>query len=542
MRKNDNDSTRGSSAPSGGRPRSSGTGKRDGKPRVGGGFKPRTNRATTSSFGDRTQGSATGTTERSAGGYRDSRSPESGSSSAGGFGEKRKSPEWGTGGYRITKKGVGKSIGGFKGQNKDAAPRTEGFRGPKRDAAPRTEGFRGPRRDAEPRTEGFRGPGRDAAPRAEGFRGPGRDAAPRAEGFRGPRRDAAPRTEGFRGPGRDSAPRTEGFRGPGRDAAPRAEGFRGPRKDAAPRAEGFRGPRKDSAPRAGGFRDSKRSFENKGPRAPINKQFDNQSPKEDAYTKKEVIKDNVDGDEYEHEDRVEGRNSVFEALRSGRPLNKLFIEKDSEDPMLSRIVAMAREKDVPVQYFERFKLDSMSQTRSHQGVILEVAAQEYVEVEDILAKAAEKEEKPFVLVLDSITDTNNLGSIIRSAECSGVHGIIIPKRRSATLNATVAKVAAGALEYVPVARVSNLVQTIRQLKAAGLWIIGADMEGASNYYETDLKGPCALVIGSEGEGLARLVKEECDLMVKIPMKGKIPSLNAGVAAALIMFEISKQRG
>jgi 23S rRNA (guanosine2251-2'-O)-methyltransferase len=223
-------------------------------------------------------------------------------------------------------------------------------------------------------------------------------------------------------------------------------------------------------------------------------------------------------------------------------LNKLFVEKDNEDTMISRIVAMAREKNIPIQYLERKKLDMMSQARIHQGVILDVAAQEYVEVEDILGKAEEKGEKPFILVLDEITDTNNLGSIIRSAECSGVHGIIIPKRRSATLNATVAKVAAGALEYVPVARVSNLVQTLRELKEEGLWVVGADMEGESNYYDADLTGPCALVIGSEGEGLSRLVKDECDLMVRIPMKGKISSLNAGVAAALIMFEISKQRG
>ena len=217
------------------------------------------------------------------------------------------------------------------------------------------------------------------------------------------------------------------------------------------------------------------------------------------------------------------------------------MEKDSEDVLISRIIAMAREKDIPIQYLERNKLDSISQTRTHQGVILEVAAREYVEIDDILKIAEDKGEKPFVLVLDGITDTNNLGSIIRSAECAGVHGIILPKRRSATLNATVAKVAAGALEYVPVARVTNLVQTLRVLKNEGLWIIGADMEGATNYQDADLTGPCALVIGSEGEGLARLVKDECDLMVKIPMKGKISSLNAGVAAALIMFEISNQR-
>lgn len=266
------------------------------------------------------------------------------------------------------------------------------------------------------------------------------------------------------------------------------------------------------------------------------------SDKKESRIKPEIIGDDLAfNDSLEREDRIEGRNSVFEAIRSGRPLNKLYVEKGTQDQFLLRIIAMVREKNIPIQYLVRHKLDNMSQTRVHQGVILEVAAQEYVEVEDILARAEEKGEPPFIVVLDEITDTNNLGSIIRSAECAGVHGIIIPKRRSATLNATVAKVAAGALEYVPVARVGNLVQTLRSLKNKGLWVIGSDMDGENNYYDTDLTGPCALVIGSEGEGMSRLVKNECDLIVRIPMKGQISSLNAGVAAALIMFEITKQR-
>lgn len=253
------------------------------------------------------------------------------------------------------------------------------------------------------------------------------------------------------------------------------------------------------------------------------------------------VKNELSDINVDREDRIEGRNSVFEAIRSGHPLNKLFVLKDSDDNMILRIIAMAREKEIPIQYFERAKLDLISQTRNHQGVILEVAAKEYVEVEDIIQIAEEKGEQPLILVLDGITDTNNLGSIIRSAECAGVHGIILPKRRSASLNATVAKVAAGALEYMPVARVTNLVQCLRSLKNQGIWIIGADMDGPDDYYKTDLTGPSALVIGSEGEGLSRLVKEECDLLVNIPMKGKISSLNAGVAAALIMFEILQQR-
>lgn len=303
--------------------------------------------------------------------------------------------------------------------------------------------------------------------------------------------------------------------------------------------QGFKGPRRGPGNEAS-YNGPKKGYVKKAPRLPEDRRT---SPKLkiDEYEVGNNLVDNQISDNIDRDDRVEGRNSVFEAIRSGRPLNKLFVEKDSEDVLISRIIAMAREKDIPIQYLERKKLDSISQTRTHQGVILEVAAREYVEVEDILEIAQEKGEKPFILVLDGITDTNNLGSIIRSAECAGVHGIILPKRRSATLNATVAKVAAGALEYVPVARVTNLVQTLRTLKNEGIWVIGADMDGTTDYNDADLTGPCALVIGSEGEGLARLVKDECDLMVRIPMKGKISSLNAGVAAALIMFEISNQR-
>ncbi len=276
----------------------------------------------------------------------------------------------------------------------------------------------------------------------------------------------------------------------------------------------------------------------KSPHLPENRRAGTRIDLDDHETDAFLMENVKDGLE---NDRVEGKNPVFEAIRSGRPINKLFVEKDNQDAFILRILAMAREKDIPIQYLERKKLDAISQTRAHQGVILEVAAREYVEVDDLLKAAADNGEKPFLLVLDGITDPNNLGSIIRSAECAGVHGIILPKRRSAALNATVAKVAAGALEYVPAARVTNLVQTLRSLKNEGLWIIGADMEGAENYHDADLTGPCVLVIGSEGEGLSRLVKSECDLMVRIPMKGKISSLNAGVAAALIMFEIARQR-
>lgn len=249
----------------------------------------------------------------------------------------------------------------------------------------------------------------------------------------------------------------------------------------------------------------------------------------------------TEDDARDREDRVEGRRPVLEVLRSDRPVNKIFIERGNPDPTLARIAALAREKGIPIQYVDKRKLDMMSLARIHQGVILDAAVKEYAEVEDILRIASERGEDPFIVILDGITDTNNFGSIIRSAECAGAHGIIIPKRRSATLNATVAKVAAGAQEFIAIARVGNLAQTVRELKAKGIWMAGADPEGDKAYYETDMKGPIGLIIGSEGEGLSRVVKEQCDFLVKIPMKGKISSLNAGVAAGLLLFEIAKNR-
>ena len=242
------------------------------------------------------------------------------------------------------------------------------------------------------------------------------------------------------------------------------------------------------------------------------------------------------------EDRIEGRNPALEAFKSGHEMNKVLLEKDTEDPTLLKIAAMARENGTPVQFVDRRKLDAMSVTRAHQGVIIEIAAHAYVEVEDILALAEERGEAPFLVFLDGVTDPNNLGSIIRSAECAGAHGVVIPKRRSVALNATVAKVAAGAHEHLAVARVSNLVTTLKTLKEKGVWVAAADADAEKTYTETDLKGPLAIVVGGEGEGISRIVLKECDLHVRIPMKGKIDSLNAGVAAALMLFEVTRQRG
>jgi 23S rRNA (guanosine2251-2'-O)-methyltransferase len=256
--------------------------------------------------------------------------------------------------------------------------------------------------------------------------------------------------------------------------------------------------------------------------------------------KKQIVKEEDIASE-EVQDKLEGRNPVMEALKSGREINKIFIQKGEREGSIVKIIAMAKEKRIIVQEVERQKLDSLSSTRAHQGVIAFVSMQQYVEAEDILEKAAQKGEHPFVILVDEVNDPHNLGSILRTADAAGVHGVIIPKRRAVGLTAAVAKASAGAIEYVPVARVTNLGQTIDKLKEQGIWIVGADMDGDKNFYDADLKGPIGLVIGSEGEGVGRLIKEKCDFLVKIPMKGKITSLNASVAGAVLMYEVVKQR-
>ena len=241
-----------------------------------------------------------------------------------------------------------------------------------------------------------------------------------------------------------------------------------------------------------------------------------------------------------NENQLEGRNAILEALKNGREIDKIFIRKGNTDGTLKKIVAMATDKGIVVQKIPPEKMDFMSQTKNHQGIIAYVSVHQYAEVADILNSAKEKGEDPFIIILDEITDTHNLGAIIRSAEASGVHGIIIPKRRSAGLNATVGKTSAGAVEYVPVAKVTNLASTIEDLKKEGLWIACADADG-ENYFESNLKGPIAVVIGNEGDGVSRLIKEKCDFIISIPMFGKISSLNASVAGGLIMYEIVRQR-
>ena len=241
-------------------------------------------------------------------------------------------------------------------------------------------------------------------------------------------------------------------------------------------------------------------------------------------------------------DIIEGRNAVIEALRAGSPIDKIFIAKGETDKTLGFIASKAREAGITVADADRRKLDFMSVTKAHQGVIAVVPVREYCEVSDILKAAEEKGEDPFIIVCDSVSDPHNLGAIIRSAECAGAHGVIIPKRRSAGLTAVVGKASAGALEHMPVARVSNIVQALKDLKKKGLWVYGTAADGRSDLWHTDFSGGVVLVIGSEGDGMSRLVSENCDCIVSIPMKGKISSLNASCAATLVMFEISRARG
>lgn len=244
----------------------------------------------------------------------------------------------------------------------------------------------------------------------------------------------------------------------------------------------------------------------------------------------------------EGDDRIEGRNPVIEAIRAGRSINKILISKGEREGSITQIIALAKDKGLVVQEVDRLKLDSLSVTHAHQGVIALAAAKDYVEVEDIIEAAVSKGEQPFIIILDEINDAYNLGSILRSANAAGAHGVIIPKRRAVGLTALVAKASAGAMEYVPVARVTNISQTIEYLKKNNIWVVGTDSTGEKAFYDNDLKGAIALVIGNEGEGMGRLVRESCDFVVNLPMKGQVSSLNAAVAGAIVMYEIQRQRG
>lgn len=242
-----------------------------------------------------------------------------------------------------------------------------------------------------------------------------------------------------------------------------------------------------------------------------------------------------------YSDQVEGRNSVIELLESNKDINKLYITKGEKNGSINKIMAMAKEKKIVIVEKDKAQMEKMAQTENYQGVIAIVPPYEYCEVEDILDLAKEREENPFILILDGIEDTHNLGAIIRTAETAGVHGIIIPKRRSASVNSTVSKVACGAVEYMKIARVNNINETIKKIKEAGLWICGTAVDGEEYYFNQDLKGPLGIVIGNEGKGMSELVKKNCDFLVKIPVMGKVQSLNASVSTGIIIYEAVKQR-
>lgn len=242
----------------------------------------------------------------------------------------------------------------------------------------------------------------------------------------------------------------------------------------------------------------------------------------------------------EHTLLLEGRNAVLEAFRSGKPIDKVFILDGCQDGPVRTIVREAKKRDAILQFVSKERLAQLSETGQHQGVVAYAAAYEYAQIEDMFALAQERGEEPFLILLDNIEDPHNLGAIIRTANLAGAHGVIIPKRRAVGLTATVAKTSAGALNYTPVAKVTNLVKTMEELKKRGLWFVCADMDGES-MYRLNLKGPIGLVIGNEGDGVGRLVKEACDFIASIPMKGEIDSLNASVAAGVLAYEIVRQR-
>ena len=256
--------------------------------------------------------------------------------------------------------------------------------------------------------------------------------------------------------------------------------------------------------------------------------------KKNQISEKKIKMNNAD-------DQVEGRNAVLELLESNRDINKIYIADGEKHGSIHKIIALARERKVILNEISRAKLNQMAQTENNQGVIAMVPPFDYCEIEDILEIAKERNEKPFILILDGIEDPHNLGSIIRTAETAGVHGIIIPKRRACMVNSTVAKVSAGAVEYMKIARVNNINDAIEELKKKDVWIYGTDMKSNKYYNEEDYTGGTGIVIGSEGFGISRLVKENCDFLVKIPMKGNITSLNASVSAGIVMYEVVRQR-
>ena len=272
------------------------------------------------------------------------------------------------------------------------------------------------------------------------------------------------------------------------------------------------------------------------------RKFDRGTPdRRQGERRQEIRREEDYQEEKRFDDQIEGRNSVLELLESGKDINKIFVTRGEKHGSINKILAIAKEKRIIVVEKDKKQMDEMAQEENYQGVIAIVPPFEYVEIEEILNTAKERGEEPFVLILDGIEDPHNLGSIIRTAETAGVHGIIIPKRRAASVNSTVNKTSAGAVEHMKIARVTNISDTIEELKQEGLWICGTDISTEKYYYNQDLTGPLGIVIGNEGKGISEKVKKNCDFNVKIPMKGKVTSLNAAVSTGIIVYEAVKQR-
>ena len=452
-----------------------------------------------------------------------------------------------------------KNSDGFR-YSDDRKPRFDSDRKPRFDGdrKPRFDGDRKPRFNSD-RTPHFDG---DRKPRFDGDRKPrfNDDRKPSFDGDRKPRFDSdrKPRFNDDRKPrfNDDRKPRFDGDRKPrfDGDKKPRFDSDRKPRfnDDRKPRFNDDRKPRFDSDRKPRFNDDRKPRFD--GDRKP---RFNSdRKPFESDFFEDEVLDvefnafpspEIVENDEQERDlpSIIMGRNPVKEAIKSGRSIDRILVTKE-HDGSLGEIIGLARDENLVIREVDRSKLDEIcmpfghnGKPGNHQGIVAEIPGVEYAELEDILDYARVRDEKPFVILLDGVEDPHNLGSIIRSAECAGAHGVVITKRRSAPVTATVVKTSAGAAEHMRIARVVNLVSAIETLKKEGLWIAGADMAGNS-MYEADMKGGFALVIGSEGSGLSKLVKEKCDFLVSVPIKGKIDSLNASVAAAIIMFEKNRQ--
>jgi 23S rRNA (guanosine2251-2'-O)-methyltransferase len=434
-----------------------------------------------------------------------------------------------------------RAAGDWKPSGDNRGPRSEGDRKPYGDnRGPRSEGDRKPYGDNRgPRSDGDRKPyGDNRGQRSDGDRKPyGDNRGQRSDSDRNPYGNRGQRSDSERNPYGNRGQRSDSDRKPYGDRGQRSDSDRKPYSDRGQRSDSDRKPYGDSRLQKsdsdrkpyGDSRFQKSDADKRSPYAGGPK-FDS---KLDVETKDEFVGEI---------DKLEGRNPIMEALKANRTINKIFVAKGEREGSIRQIIAMAREKKIIITEVEHNALESMSSTKSHQGIIAFVAVKEYVEVDEILKIAEEKGQPPFIIILDEITDPHNFGAILRTANAVGAHGVIIPKRRAIGLTSAVSKASAGAIEYVPVARVTNISQTIESLKKKNVWIVGTDATGEKAFYESDLKGPMALVVGSEGEGISKLIREKCDFVVNIPMQGEISSLNASVAAAIVMYEILKQRG